>query len=360
MYSENFEIINYKSFIKNNFPNSVEEKNFFSVYSSFQEEKNIIKNGVGLRIIEEPVVIKLTGKDTLDFIHRISTNKIKDLQNFQKINTLFLNEKGRFISRSTFACLENEYLIISETDFESRLYSWINKYIIMEDIKTENQSSKYSLLEFIGPQTNTFLTLLIGDELSKIDERDFRKFDVDGFSFFMFFTKENNNQFIYKILIEQNKLIDFYKYLDSIKSVFDLALIGESAYDYYRIKNLIPKFPNEINAETNPHEVNLIYEVDFKKGCYIGQEVIARLDTYDKVQRKLIRAEINSTKNIIDKNLFDDDNFIIGKITTEHLELFNEILCLIKKSSLNGNLELPVNFDEQKIILKLIDADTSK
>lgn len=356
MYSENFEIINFKNFIENSFSNSSFSNNSFNVYSSFQEEKNFIKNGVGLRITENPVVIRLTGKDTIDFIHRISTNKIKDIQNFQKVNTLFLNEKGRFISRATFARLENEYFIISEADSESRLYSWINKFIIMEDIKTENLNSKHALLEFIGPQTNSFLTLLIGDELSNINENDFRRFDVDGFSFFMFFTKENNNQIVYKILIEQNKLIDFYKYLNTIKSVFDLGLIGEFAYDYFRIKNLIPKFPNELNAETNPHEVNLIHEVDFKKGCYIGQEVIARLDTYDKVQRKLVKAEIKIGKNITDKNLFDEENSIIGKITTEHLELFNEVLCLVKKNSLNGNIELPVIFDEEKTILKLVEA----
>ena len=35
-------------------------------------------------------------------------------------------------------------------------------------------------------------------------------------------------------------------------------------------------------------ELNLIHLIDFEKGCYIGQEVIARLDTYDKVQKKLI------------------------------------------------------------------------
>ena len=43
-------------------------------------------------------------------------------------------------------------------------------------------------------------------------------------------------------------------------------------------------------------ELNLIHLIDFEKGCYVGQEVIARLDTYDKVQKKLIMLnKINSS-----------------------------------------------------------------
>ncbi len=58
--------------------------------------------------------------------------------------------------------------------------------------------------------------------------------------------------------------------------------------DAYKIENGIPSDPNELNDLYNPHEAKLIDLVDFKKGCYIGQEVIARLDTYDKVQKHLV------------------------------------------------------------------------
>lgn len=349
MYTENFSIISFKEYIQNKFPESKISNDTFEFYTTFNEEKNIIKNGVGLRITENPVFIKLTGKDTLDFIHRISTNNIKDISVNQKINTLFLNEKGKFISRSTFINSNNEFYLLSESDKDNRLFNWVNKFIIMEEIKTENISEKFALLEFVGPQTNSFLTLLIGDELNNITEKDFRRFDVDGFTFNMFFTKENNQKILYKIIIEKNKLIDFYNYLDSIKSVFDLQLIGEIAYDYFRIKNLIPKFPNEINAETNPYEVNLIHEVDFKKGCYIGQEVIARLDTYDKVQRKLVKAELKNPLNRInDLNVNNNENLNIGKITTLHMELFPEFLCLVKKSFLNGTNKISIQIENQK------------
>lgn len=49
--------------------------------------------------------------------------------------------------------------------------------------------------------------------------------------------------------------------------------------------------PFEINDEVNPHEARLMHLVSSTKGCYIGQEVVARLETYDKVQKYLVGIE---------------------------------------------------------------------
>jgi folate-binding protein YgfZ len=57
--------------------------------------------------------------------------------------------------------------------------------------------------------------------------------------------------------------------------------------DELRIRSGIPAFPNEINERHNPWEARLDDSLSLTKGCYIGQEVIARLNTYKKVQRRL-------------------------------------------------------------------------
>ena len=62
----------------------------------------------------------------------------------------------------------------------------------------------------------------------------------------------------------------------------------ESEFNSFRIKNMIPICGREVNNLYNPLEIGISHMIDFDKGCYIGQEVIARLDTYDKVQRKLM------------------------------------------------------------------------
>jgi folate-binding protein YgfZ len=64
--------------------------------------------------------------------------------------------------------------------------------------------------------------------------------------------------------------------------------IGYTAFEMHRIHRGQPAVGKEITEEYNPHEVGLYPFINFEKGCYIGQEVIARLDSYQKVQRQLI------------------------------------------------------------------------
>ena len=75
--------------------------------------------------------------------------------------------------------------------------------------------------------------------------------------------------------------------------------------------------PNELNDSVNPHEAGLLSEISFSKGCYIGQEVIARLDTYDKVQRKLkgiiIEGDCDCQSGM---NLYDTTENEVGLITS--------------------------------------------
>jgi folate-binding protein YgfZ len=70
---------------------------------------------------------------------------------------------------------------------------------------------------------------------------------------------------------------------------------GHAAYEMLRIHRGLPMMEKEITDEYNPHEVGLFPFINFEKGCYIGQEVIARLDTYQKVQRQLagVKFEMN-------------------------------------------------------------------
>jgi folate-binding protein YgfZ len=100
------------------------------------------------------------------------------------------------------------------------------------------------------------------------------------------------------------------------KSVFDFKLVGEDAYEKFRIEKGIPAVPNEINDIYNPYEAGLINEVSFTKGCYIGQEVIARLETYDKVQ-KILSGVIFETQDVPSVSLLIiDGKNEVGKITS--------------------------------------------
>ena len=141
------------------------------------------------------------------------------------------------------------------------------------------------------------------------------------------------------------------------KSVFDVALIGEEAHEIYRVENGIPSYPNEINFNSNPYETNLINYVNFSKGCYIGQEVIARLDTYDKIQRSMTGIILDDeieTKGTV--TLFDEDKNDVGIVTSMvKSELLKKTigLGLIRKKAVVENGKIFAGSNNGKINVTL-------
>jgi folate-binding protein YgfZ len=105
----------------------------------------------------------------------------------------------------------------------------------------------------------------------------------------------------------------------------------------------IPTAPNELNSDYNPHEAGLTNYIDFEKGCYIGQEVIARLQTYDKVQKQLTGVRFSGQDITGEKlSIFNGDEEI-GKITSMVNSVkFNELIGLayVKKNFTNSKDQL--------------------
>lgn len=299
-------------------------------YSTLEEELNVIKYGVGLHNRSHHNIIKLNGKDVLDLLQRISTNDVSELEDFHHINTLFTNDKGRLIDRTTLIKFADDYFLVTSFDNDNRLLRWIDKYIITEDVKIENESGKYFLLEVIGPQAESYLTLICGKDVDELDHNKIHRVDVEELKFHLLKKQSLTGEVIYWIVAENEGAEKIVEYLLSHKSVFDLAMIGEEALKQIRIGNIIPTYPNEINDNYNPHEAGLIHEVSFTKGCYIGQEVIARLDTYKKVQRTLKNVEVTGlTETKIPIEISDSHNEVVGEITSLfEMEQVNKFNCL--------------------------------
>lgn len=195
--------------------------------------------------------------------------------------------------------------------------SWLNKYIIGDDVKLSDASHRFNLLEIVGPQSESFLSLFVGDAVNAVSDNSFKVVSADGILFFLAKLIDENGLRKYWILAEQENAKKLITNMVENKGPFDFNLIGEDAYNVYKIENGIASDPTELNDFYNPHEAKIINLVDFKKGCFIGQEVIARLDTYDKVQKHLVGLCFPEVVETNEKfTLLDDDKNEVGVVTS--------------------------------------------
>lgn len=213
-------------------------------------------------------VLKIIGNESVDFLQRISTN---DFSNFKPGNiqkTLFISEKGRVIDAVWVMHCTEFLLIFVSPGTANELSIWLNKFIIMEDIILEDATSQYSVdLRFHGSHD----------------------FNTDYFGF------------------PVNFIVRKKSTLTSSRST--------PLFEHWRIENGIPAIKKELTQDYNPLELNLRNWISFTKGCYIGQEVIARLDTYNKIQRTL--CKIYSPTFIAEGDIcIDTSGNETGKITS--------------------------------------------
>ena len=120
-----------------------------------------------------------------------------------------------------------------------------------------------------------------------------------------------------------------------------------------RIEYGIPVINNEMNDLSNPLECALNKYVNFSKGCYIGQEVITRLDTYDKISKHLVglNFEENVTKSDNDDMKILSGENECGYVTSTSIsENFGNIgLGFIKTPFLDHDKVYFVKFKEKLI-----------
>ena len=262
-------------------------KKVIKYFSSPETEINSLNNGVGLIDLSANGILELRGKDVLDFLNRITTNSIKDLPKEGIGKTIFTTEKGRIIDTAAILNFDDYQILVCSCANKLKIKNWIEKYIISDDVKVVDALGKYILFQLVGPQADSFITLICGNYVNNIQTDKFKVISCDGMMFFTAKFIDTKGNPLYWVLADIPNGQQLISYLNSTIGPFDFNFIGEEAWNSYRIEQGIPLAPFEINDQYNPHEVNLLNSVSFTKGCYIGQEVIARLDTYDKVQKQL-------------------------------------------------------------------------
>jgi folate-binding protein YgfZ len=232
--------------------------------------------------------VLLLGSDGQDLLQRLSTNDLSKLRVGGCVQTILTNEKGRIIDVPSVLKLgRDKLLLVGQSEDPRAMLQWLDKFIIMEDARTE-------------PATSLFAHFVVFDFDS----------DVDGLK------AETDLEGVWDYVEDWGRAKLFHFLVDTaLREELANRLAGAGVrqaglaeFEVFRIKSGIPSSPNELSDGYNPLEANLRHLISWTKGCYIGQEVIARLDTYKKVQRRLVKLMLKEMPEALPRTLFDEND----------------------------------------------------
>lgn len=278
-------------------------------YGDRELEVNNSRNAITFSDISNRGKLKLSGKDHLKLLQGMLTNDVLKLETGKGRLAAILTNKGKMISdMRVYKNSDSVYLDI-EPGLNSKLKDHLLKFRLSYKADIEDTTDEFGLIHVSGPKCPDLIINSFNINYEEFEQYD--HFDIEGTKiikinrtggpgFDIQFTKESADQIINLIT---NSSIKIYP-------------AGSQAMEIMRVEAGIPKYSIDMDENTIPIEAGLWSALDFEKGCYVGQEVVARIKWRGRVNRHLVNMSIEGEKVLNPKNKIFSDEKEIGKITS--------------------------------------------
>ena len=184
---------------------------------------------------------------------------------------MLTSDRGRIVDLVYVVHCGDYQLLLTSPGQQQNVIDFLDKYTIMEDLKVEDVTDASALLTLTGPEAGEILSRTPHDDAPVV-------VPPAG-------PDDGQGPPTYHLLIDD---ADAASRIVAALEAAGAVSIGADTAETLRIASGRPAYGAEMSDTYNPLEAGLIGAIDFHKGCYIGQEVIARLDTYHKVQKYLV------------------------------------------------------------------------
>ncbi len=252
--------------------------------------------------------VRMTGKDGPDLLNRLTSNEMLNLVPDHFTTTVLTSNKGRIVEHLTvYPTAENELALLCGPDNAQKVIDYIDKFVFGEDVQMTDATSELALFHVLGKDASQAITKLTNNG-ALFSERLLLSVDIGGAHAFV-------SQAPTIAGAPGAYVMCGVADAPQVQRAIGATSISAEAYEVLRVEAGVPMHDKELTEEHNPWEARLNMSIDLHKGCYVGQEVIARLNTYEKVARLMVGLEFSSALPTAGSKLFADGNEV-GDITS--------------------------------------------
>ncbi|MEM6839269.1 MAG: folate-binding protein [Cyanobacteria bacterium P01_C01_bin.120] len=252
-------------------------------YGNEQAARQAVETGVALCDRTHWGRLRVADSDRLRFLHNQTTNQIQTLQPGQGCRTVFVNSTARTIDLVTAYVEADSVLLLTSPGQATKLMEWMDRYIFFADkVKLTNETDTTVAFTLLGPKSADCLARLGIDLPAELPAASHQRITVNDVEVLL--TADSGLTIPGFTLIAAAELgSQLWQALSEAAAV----PMGDRLWQTLRIEQGRPMPGAELTEDYNPLEATLWQAVSFNKGCYIGQEIIARLQTYQGLRQQL-------------------------------------------------------------------------
>lgn len=244
--------------------------------------------GAGYRVLEERVVVRVSGDDRTSFLHGMCSNDIKKLQPGSVLYALFLTDRAHVISDFYAWAREEAILIEAERKLWPSTRAHLEKLIVADDVEMEEVDGM-AVIDVEGPSAGEAVAAALPAGVSN---------QVAGLEPWHF--AELGGQIVGRLIrfgaLGFTILADKGKIGEITAKLAGAIEISAAALETMRIESGIARVGADATRQTIALEARLEPAISFGKGCYLGQETIERATARGGIKRRLFGLRISGTR----------------------------------------------------------------
>ncbi len=303
-------------------------------FGSPQEEYVAATSEAALFDLSDRTQIELSGADRVRFLHSFCTNDVKRLSPGEGCEAFVTNVKGKVIGHVWIDALDSSLWLDADAGSAERILPHLERYVINEDVTITDRSADGAELLAVGPEATGRLARL-GIDVDALDNLEHRagklagatvrvrRFDVGPHRGYAIFAERNRLAACWQSLVEAG-----------------VRAAGAEVWTALRIEAGLPVFGVDLSDDNLAQEVGRTKTaISFTKGCYLGQEPIARLDALGHVNRELRSLRlVGSSVPASGMRVFADaaGSAVVGTVTSSALSFATNspvAMALLRSSS---------------------------
>jgi len=237
------------------------------------------RSGAGVLAAAGTGCLVLTGTDRVDLLHRTTTGDLRSLAPGRTAFTVIQTETARILDLVLLLAFDDDLLAVTGPARAAEDAAWIDRMTIMDDVSVRDASEETAVLELSGPAAGGSAEAIVPGAAAM--EAGTHRATGSGDRRIVAARIEDGRFFVVAPAADAAGL------LDRLTVAGGAVPLGRAVAEALRLEAGRPAVGRELTDAANPLEAGLRFAIGFEKGCYTGQEVIARMITYKSVKRRL-------------------------------------------------------------------------
>lgn len=273
-------------------------------------EYDLLQGSAGFAPLTGYAFLRMTGKDRVAFLHGLCTNDVKRLAAGQGCEMFLTTVQGKTLAFG-WVFVDHDALEIELTTAESsKILQHLDKYLIREDVQLHDVTQDHAVWLLSGPAAIEKLASICPPE-NLSEAVSYARGSIDGVPVSI------------RRLVARPPLLHLVAAAEAATSIQQglesLGFAGSSpqAAEVLRIECGLPRGPEEVSTDHLPQELDRNpTAISFTKGCYLGQETVARLDALGHVNRRLMGLRLPGRQPLEPGAQLSDGSTITARVTS--------------------------------------------